>query len=229
MARLILGSILVLAAIAPAQVVEFYGGDGDGRAALSNELGGRVTDGWVFDDFNHDGRRIVGLWGNVVPSADFGRPFEARYEIRRGVSEGNGGDLMASGAFEIATWIETGRTNRGLPEHQYKGSVAITLPAGTYYLAVVPVAPVQGQGRAFLQTTSAQDLGPSGDPNPSPAGSPLKNGNSYFRSEYFKANYEPTWHYQGAGTWDFSLGVEVTPEPLCLFALALGAAFARRR
>lgn len=226
MKKVLIASLLVLTASAFAQV-EFYGGDGDGRNGLASEKNGTITGGaWTFDDFRHNGGPITALWGNFLinyPSAG-----TVNYEIRSGVSQGNGGTLHASGKLTNPTYTATGRIYFAFTERFIKGGVSnINLPAGTYYLALQPEQ--TAAGRAFVSTTSATDLGPTSDPNPPPTGAPLKNGNSWFNSAHFAKNFSATSIELGAGTWDFSYGVEI-PEPTSLGLLALGVlALIRRR
>jgi hypothetical protein len=77
-------------------------------------------------------------------------------------------------------------------------------------------------------TTSAENWGPTSDPNPPPTGTPLKNSGGWLYSGHFGV----VWKSVGGilpGTWDFSFGVEI-PEPSAAGLLALGALpFLRRR
>ena len=56
-------------------------------------------------------------------------------------------------------------------------------------------------------------------------GSPIANGNSFFNSTFFGANFGAASDQMGAGTWDFSMGVNgVVPEPATFVVLGSGLA-----
>lgn len=196
---------------------EFYGGNPNGVNGLSSERNTSVGDSIVLDDFNHNGQTIDHVYGRFL--SDIAKPVSFDYEIRSGVSNGNGGTFVTGGSGVSGTWT---------PEPQYSffgfmGYLAdiptsINLAPGTYWLGIRVVG--NGSGRAFLQTTSgAQSLG-----------GPIGNSNSFFNSSFFGANYDDASNYVGSPA-DFSLGVGVVPEPASLLALAgaLASLAARRR
>jgi hypothetical protein len=208
--NLLLISALCVAAAANSQTV-FYGGDFDGRNGLisTNSAG---LESYSYDDFTLGGNTTVTeVFANFL-DASTGLGFaSASWEIRSGVSTGNGGTLVASGS-GAATSTATGRFGFNLTEFQVMVSgLNVNLGAGTYHLGVRV-----DDGIGYISTTSGQDLGPGGDPNPAVTGSPIANGNSFFNSAAFSANWIPTSDPGafGPGTWDFSMGVNgVVPEP----------------
>ena len=108
-----------------------------------------------------------------------------------------------------------------------------SLNAGTYWLGIAAIG--NGTGQLFATTTSGTNLGPGGDPNPSPAGGPLANGNSLLFTEVGPMTYDyiSLESLLGAGTYDLSYGItaDSVPEPTAAaLALASGAlCFQRRR
>lgn len=72
----------------------------------------------------------------------------ATWEIRTGVSTGNGGTLVAGGQ-NVAAQVPTGITIGGNPEYTITVSVSnIVLTPGSYWLAVAPVD--SGLGQSFI-------------------------------------------------------------------------------
>ncbi|HET6644854.1 MAG TPA: PEP-CTERM sorting domain-containing protein, partial [Fimbriimonadales bacterium] len=98
-----------------------------------------------------------------------------------------------------------------------------TLPNGDYWLSVTPVG--DGTGNYYLPTTSGE-FG---------IGEPLGDGNTFYDSKTFGADFDPTTDWLGDDTWDFSMGFgnNEIPEPATLFAmlggLGLTALLKRRR
>lgn len=129
------------------------------------------------------------------------------WEIRQGVSAGNGGTLIASGS-GLGTAIPTGRSGFGFAEFHYEIPVSLVLNAGMYWLMVRPVAPTN-QGRSFVSTTSGAGA----------VGSPAGNdNNSYFDSSTFGATFSPASGELNLPSADFSMGVNgingsQVPEP----------------
>ena len=215
LARLLAG-LLVAAFIVNCQTVRaggilWYNGDYDGRDALVNQTG--AADGLVYDDFivpTGYTFTITGVFSNNLmydPSA----ASTAYWEIRSGVSAGNGGTLLASGD-GADSLTATGRFEPVIPgifnvyEYTNQVSVSVTLGAGTYWLAVAP--DVSNQNSYITTTSGANAVG-------SPPGN---DGNSFVSSTFFGENFVPTSDpsVEGQGTWDYSMGVIGTaavPEP----------------
>lgn len=210
----------------------FYGGDFDGRANISSEQNTfSPINTMAYDDVTVSSSTAVsGLWGNFLISGSY-LPNTAYFEIRSGMAPGNGGTLVQSGTFSL-TAAATGRTLSTMSEYQLSGATGFSLNAGTYWLGIAPIG--NGTGQFFATTTSGTDLGPGGDPNPSPTGGPLANGNSLLFTEVGPMTYDYIGMESllGAGTYDLSYGItmESVPEPSgAVLALVTIGAFCVRR
>src|SRR5262249_45561472 len=146
----------------------------------------------IYDDFNvpAPGWHIDTVWSDDLMSTT---ATTAHWEIRSGVSSGNGGLLIASGD-NAATQTPTGRTGFGYTEYMVEVTgLSIDLAPGTYWLSVTPVD--SGRGRSFDSTTSGTNA--VGTP-------PGNNDNSFFDSTFFGANFAPASSYVGTSPADFS-------------------------
>jgi len=197
----------------------WYNGDFDGVNGLSNEINSSISQSNVYDNFNVTGNwTITSLFSNNLMNFTAST---AVWEIRTGVSAGNGGTLVASGT-SAATQTATGLSGFGYEVYKIEVSgLNINLGPGTYWLTVAPED--AGGGRSFIATTSgANAIG-------TPAGN---DGNAFFNSTFFGANFAPTQNYI-SGSSDFSMGVNGSvPEPATLALLGLGIAgmaYHRRR
>jgi hypothetical protein len=212
--------------MASSQVNLWYNGDFDGSGSLLSERETEVRDARTYDNFRTGRGWVVNqVFGNFL--TENLRTSRLYFEIRRGVSRGNGGALVAAGTVDIAQNLATGRSSMGMDERHIRGRVGnITLADNTeYWLAIAPIG--DGRGRAYVTITDGNDRGPAGDPNPEPVG--LIRGFSFVDSPPINFNYEPVDNIFGRPV-DFSYGVAGVPEPAT--ALALGAAIAallRRR
>ena len=118
------------------------------------------------------------------------------WEIRQGVSAGNGGTLIASGTTLTPQVTATGRSGFGFIEFMVQvNDLDVHLDPGTYWLNVTPVDNLDG-GRSFDSTTSGGNcIGtPCGD-----------NDTAFLDSTLFGAFFEPVIDF-GAFS-DFSMGV----------------------
>jgi hypothetical protein len=124
----------------------FYGGDINlnsfNAAGMSDEntlliSGGGATYGAV-DIPTGTTASVYGILFNVQADAAFD-PLTATYDIRTGVSDGNGGTSIASGSGPAVVQA-TGRNFLGLSEYtvSVSWSTPVTLPAGTYWFNVEP-------------------------------------------------------------------------------------------
>lgn len=190
-----------------ADTVYWYNGDFDGANGLVSEQGG-VGDAFTYDDFNvgAGGVTLTGLFANVLTSATI---TQAAWEIRSGVSSGNGGTLIASGT-DSATVTDTGTNGFGLELlNVVVSGLSINLSAGTYWLGVAPVV-TDNTLVSYVATTSGANA----------IGSPLaQNGNAFLNGATFSANFEAASDFitngDSANGPDFSEGVMTnsTPEP----------------
>jgi hypothetical protein len=205
----------------------WYNGDWDFSNGLASERNTQVSDARTYDNFRSGAGWIVqGVWGNYLDIALV--TTNLYYEIRRGVSRGNGGTLVAGGTVPITRDIRTGRDTLHWRERHIFGNVGnITLADNTeYWLTVAPIG--DGVGRAFVSTTDGADRGPSRDPNPPPVG--RLPGGAFFDSTHFGYDFAPASDVLRYDA-DFSYGIAGVPEPASGLVLggAVAALAARRR
>lgn len=211
----------------------WYNGDFDGTNGLANEVNTQVAQSNIYDDFNvtaAGGSTVTSVFSNNLMSVT--GITQAEWEIRSGVSLGDGGTLIASGT-SAATQTATGRSGFGLTEYTIAVSgLSVSLAQGTYWLTVAPVD--SGNGRSFISTTSGANA--IGTP-------PGNDGNSFWNSSSFNENFGSPSDALGPGPanggWDFSMGVDVgtasVPEPStfvmlgCSGLIGLGYWWRKRR
>ncbi len=163
----------------------FYGGDihanPDMRAnGLSNESDSTVPLAAVYTPFEVGGTgwHVTGLFTNNSMSF---APLTADWEIRSGVSDGNGGTLVSSGSATPAV-IDLGPTPPGLSvSEMYTVQVTgldVTLTPGQYWLSVVPVC-LDCSGRSYNNNTDGTNA----------IGPPEPWNQSYFASAFYGANF----------------------------------------
>src|ERR1700678_2495866 len=139
--------LLVVAAIlcapaARAGSVLWFNGSLDQRDALANQTG--AVDGLIYDDFIVPTGFTYTITGVFSQDAMYnvGAASTAYWEIRSGVSAGNGGTLLASGdGNDALTYTGNTLNTGGLAIPVYTNEVfgmSVTLSAGTYWLAVAP-------------------------------------------------------------------------------------------
>lgn len=217
-AQAIMFMISVIATGGAAASTLWYNGDWDNFSALANERNTIVPQSRVYDDFvitDPGGWDIDQVFSNdfVTPGVSF---IGADFEIRQGLSAGNGGAVVASGLALAVSQTPTGVPNPfGLSLDTFTISgLNIHLNPGTYWLNVTPVD--TAQGRSFSATTSgANAVGV-------PAGN---NDNAFWNSALFSQNFSNTVAAEGAGFHDFSEGVNgrvsaaAVPEPATLALL----------
>jgi hypothetical protein len=207
--------VLAAAGLAGAANAQFYGGDFDGNNGLSSERNTIVSDAMTYDNFHWNGGPVATVFGNFLQTG-LDQIAGGEYEIRSGVSVGNGGVLVQTGN-SVISWAFKGPGGFGLPEWTLTiNGGNQNLAAGDYWVGVRPVG--FGGGRAFASTTS----GAGG------IGGPLNDDNSFFNSSFFGVNFGNASDQIGAGIADFSYGI-TTPAPGALSLLGLGGLMAARR
>jgi hypothetical protein len=224
-ARAALFALALTAAFAvnASAITLWYNGDLNSVNGLANERNTLVAQAAVYDDFNVTGGgwHITSVFSDNLANATISG---ADWEIRTGISEGNGGTLVASGTTSSPVVTLTGRTAFNYLEYQVMVTgLNITLAPGHYWLNVTPVD--GGTGRSFNSATSGANA--VGTP-------PGNNQNAFFNSTYFGYVFSSTANV--SQPYDFSNGVigTVVPEPatVALLTCGLGAlliAVRRRR
>ena len=197
----------------------WYNGDRNHTNGLANERDDSLGFGnyaHVFDDFNvtdPTGWNVTSLYSNNYNNyiESGGTTTAVEWSIRQGITNGNGGTLIAGGTAGPGNFAfffkDTG--DFGFSEYTVQAlNLNIHLAPGTYFLNVTPVG--NGFGRSFDSETSGAGC----------VGTPCgNNGNSFFDSNFSGA------HYQGPLPVDFSMGVigTVVPEPPPWAMMAMGA------
>ena len=215
---------LLLIGSAHAEVL-FYGGDFNPSFwysdSLSNEndaavhgdpYGSAVYQNFVIPD--GQSWSVSALFSNNIMTLT---PTSAYWEIRTGVSEGSGGNLLASGA-----GIDNSHLKGAFDEYTNTiNGLDLTLGPGQYWFTVVPQAPGQ-QGRSSNTNTFGQNS----------VGTQMTD-QQYFNSPFFGYNFTTAGDF---GVFPiFSDGVmgTVVPEPASLIMMASGlltvAGILRRR
>lgn len=193
-----------------------YGGDLDPNDPNANGLASEndlIAQAEVVQSFTvPDGKHatLVRIAGNYLTLGCQGGldPKQADWDVRQGVSSGNGGTVVASGT-DKAVIAPTGRTAFGLIEcHvETKLSNTVSMNGGTYYVGMSPYCTnsnnslcAAGQ-RFFLSDTTSGTNGRG----------LVNTDDSYFNSSFFGANWQPTWGSSGAcggvGCDKFSMGL----------------------
>jgi len=241
--------LLVVASPLWGSTAFFYGGDLDlsdpNQNGLANEtdaiVGGNPYGAATYQNFVTSSVVVSGLFTNDLMSDSLMVPATAKsvptayWEIRSGVSEGNGGTLIASGTgFDNVT--RTGRSDFGYNEYRNQvGGLSVSLASGTYWFAVVPQAVNNSPGRSFNSDTD----GLNG------IGTQIDNqqfwNSAFFGANFTNANNEGAFRTFSSGALTpcregeaCSLGgLADVPEPSALMLVCSGlmgvAAVARRR
>jgi hypothetical protein len=171
----------------------FYGGDLDpnnpNANALANEndaiVGGNPYGAATHQNFvvgqicatvrcSNYGMSVDGLFTNNLSQFT---PSYGYWEIRSGISEGNGGKLIASGSGQV-TNTPTGRSAFGYTEyHNEVDGLSVWLDPSVYWFAVVPVCNNCG-GRSFNSNTIGLNS----------VGTQIRN-QQFFNSAFFGADF----------------------------------------
>jgi hypothetical protein len=217
-ALLSLFAFLFIATFANAQCGSnclFYGGDFDpnnpNANGLANEndaiVGGSPYGAATYQNFTlSTSATATGLFSNNLSGLN---PATGYWEIRTGVSEGNGGTLVASGTGAM-TQTATGRSGFGITEFRDEvDGLNLNLSGGTqYWMAVVPNDP-SNPNRSFNSNTFGLNS----------VGTQQSNS-QFFNSSFFGANFT---NANNEGVFQtFSQGVVGTPEPSSILMLGSG-------
>jgi len=192
----------------------FYAGDLDlndpNQNGLANEndaiVNGNPYGAATYQNFTlSSDAAVASLFSNNLSMLN---PATAYWEIRTGVSEGNGGTLIASGtAVDVVT--ATGRADFGYTEYRNQVWVNLNLQGGTeYWMAVVPQDPNDANRSFNSNTDGLHSVGTQ------------TSGQQFFNSAFFGANFT---NANNEGVFNaFSQGVIATPEPSSLIMLGSG-------
>jgi hypothetical protein len=222
-AGLSLLAMLFVATLASAQCPRgclFYGGDFDANNpnanGLSNEndaiVGGNPYGAATYQNFIVSGQswNVTGLFTDNLSQLT---PISGYWEIRSGVSEGNGGTLIASGTGSGGNFTQTATGRGGFGYTEYTDLVTglnVNLPSGMYWEAVVPVCRTC-EARAY-NSNSLEGLNAVGTQI-----SDEQFWNSLFLENFTNADNEGAFPTFSSGV----LGTEV-PEPSSVLMLASG-------
>ncbi len=190
------------------------------RTGLANEndaiVGGSPYGAAIYQNFNRGWRHYHRLGSRNNLSGL--NPATGYWEIRSGVSEGNGGTLIASGTAATSNQA-TGRSDFGFNEYTNFVGMSVSLGAGQYWMAVVPNDP-SNANRSFNSDTDGLNS----------VGSQTSN-DQFFNSAFFGANFTNT-NNEGVFA-QFSQAAYNCPEPSSLILLGSGllavAGVVRRR
>jgi hypothetical protein len=193
----------------------WYNGDFNSVDALWNTNGGALGNGYIYEDFvvpAGDTWTITGMFADVVTTMPTFA--QATWEIRSGMSVGNGGMVVASGT--SAATLTPGSNPFGLNRFLTEINVSTMLSAGTYWINVAPIDTANSNATYVGTTVGANAVG-------TPAGNNL---NNFWQLPSLGLNYA-TPASQGL-PYDFSYGIRGTiggtavPEPGTV-ALLVGA------
>jgi hypothetical protein len=210
-------SIVVAVAIPASALTFWYGGDPNYQEGILSQAGGIGGNTMIYDDFSTTGTgwNVHTLMGNFY--MDYNAS-QAYYEIRSGVSEGNGGTLVSSGTFDVTqTYIGS---DGGYKVYTLAGNIpAVGLANGTYWLGL---APVSSSSDTYAYAAETSGMGSYG--------SQVGDGKSYFTGSNFGDYFVATAPLSstGASKIDFSYGVMANPyvpvsEPASMLVMGMGA------
>jgi hypothetical protein len=133
-------------------------------------------------------------------------PSNSSWSINSGVSEGNGGSVVASGTSTASgtQFTPTGRFPFGFTEYTLKVHIvpAVTLSAGTYWLNITPQCTDSGNGDCDIAQYFWDDtFGLNNYGSLPPA------NDSFFNSSYFGFDYANLCEVSSTGCQVFSFGI----------------------
>jgi hypothetical protein len=145
----------------------WYNGDpvNNFSVGIDNGINTVVAPAMVFDDFvvPAGGWTVTGVFSDN--QMNFTGVTQAEWEIRSGVSVGNGGTLVASGT-STASQTSLGLSGNGLTIYQIEvNNLNVSLAAGKYWLSVAPVGfgPADQSSSAFTVGANAVGTPPGND------------------------------------------------------------------
>lgn len=194
----------------------FYGGDFDvnnpGANGVANEtdgiVGGNPYGSATYQNFtNFVSWNVTGLFTNNLSML---QPDNGYWEIRSGVSEGNGGTLIASGTGAV-TNTPTGRSGFGFTEyHNEVDGLNITLVPGMYWFAVVPQAPGQFERSFNSNTFGLNSIGTQ------------TSHQQYWNSPFYNVNFTNADYWGNIATFSSGVIGTAAPEPSSVIMLGSG-------
>lgn len=195
----------------------FYAGDFDQNASDANGLANEVdiivnTGAAVYTPFIVPKGKTWNVTGLFTVNVIFSNILDPRltpYEVRKDIPKlgGNGGQLVCHGK-KPGTLVNLGFDVCGEPGDCFATIVnnikACRLTAGKYWMSVVPYCTGSecANSRAFLLNDDGAMIHRYGPLEPA--------NNSFFNSQYFGANWEPSSEQQSSKR--FSVGVEGTAK-----------------
>lgn len=198
-----------------------YGGDLDSNSAQANGLASEkdilISDSevvWPMVIPPGHSATVNTLEANFLTLACVADPQQADWDVRTGVSSGNGGTVLAAGTNSIGI-TATGRSAFGLIECRVSVTLpsALDLSAGTYFFGVVPYCTNSNNntclGQRYFLSDSPDQPPLNGKHYPQP-------DNSFINSGSFGLTWAPTWgssgECAGVGCQRFSAGLAGTPN-----------------
>ncbi len=215
-------ALLFVSTFAHADFILFYGGDFEptnpNANAQSNEndaiVGGSPYGAATYQNFVIPTGQIWNIQSLFTNNLSDLHPTSAYWEIRAGISEGNGGTLIASGTGGGAnfTWTATTRSAFGYDEYTaHVTGQSLNLGSGMYWESVVPNSPAES-GRSFNTNTFSR---------PNGVGTQVDN-EQYWNSAFFGTNFTNANNEGVFQTFSSGIDGEEVPEPSSLVLVGSG-------